>query len=357
MAIPNEVKNAVDLQYNTRQAEIERAIQALRQQMGQGVETQQRYGQGGDAKLQQIYSQLNGQLENVNSRTNEMYGQGSQFIRDAFGQAKSTAEGAYGDIMSQMQGAVGQLGGGQDALAKLQQYIGKSRVGLAGSEANSLANQKQLGNNMGAVSLRAVGDAAQEGAGKRTDLIKAVLANISGIQREGAGNEQELNAKLQDLVREKGEAIRVGTDNYMSLQAQMAAAGSGGGGRGGGGGSRGGSGGGGGSLKDQKDFLDIMLKEKELNRYVGQEGLDRWFREANNGKGASKLTKSAVSNALAKGARHTKNRYSYAMKELQGNPAYVNAGAEQRAAMRRGVDIYYGKYQPKGGAANPGTTQ
>lgn len=327
MAVPKEVQDAVDLQYQTQQAELQRALDNLKAQAAQQMAQQQQYGTLGDQRIQGAYNDLNSRLEDVNSRTNALYNQGSDFINNAYQKAGQQGSDALQNALASLQGGANKLGLGAavtDPVGKLQTYLAQFQANNSGNRANALANQKMLGSNMGAISLQGIGDAAREGATRRTDLVNSVRADIAKIQQGEQVDEKELVAKIQDLVNEKALATRVATTNYLAGQS------SGGGGGSGGGGSRGG-----GSSATKKPVA-----------YSGGLGLERWYKEGGSGgNGVSPGMRTVINKFIADSQRHTKNQYSYAMQSLQNSKVYKDADPRQQAAMRKGIDIYYKRYK------------
>lgn len=344
MAVPQEVQDEVNLEYQQRQDELNRALATLKQTTQTQTDQQQQYGQIGDQKLQGVYGDLASQLEALQGRTKDLYAGSKDYLSNLYGSAQQ----GENDQLQQILASLGSAGAGMNAdvsglLGKLKARGMQQSQGLDRAKVDSLSNIETLGTGQQAVGLQAIGDALKSGASNRNALAQQVLANLAAIQQNDRSGTNEITGQLADLSNSKSTALRVAFNNWQ--QNQLAAS------RGGGGGS------GGNPLNDIYKMLQIeQLKGKLSDLGTGSEGLQKYFQVANSGAGVSSKLKTQINNIISQAAQYKATRqfkdrdaYSLANTILMQKPGkgqhsiYGSLDKRQKAAIVKALQIYYGK--------------
>lgn len=350
MAVPQEVQDEVNLEYQTRQDELNRALATLKQSSQTQQDTQNAYGQIGDQNLKSIYDELAKNMQGIQGQTHDLYSGSKDYLTKLFGDAQGGEQNQLASVLTSLSGSANKLGlqggGLQEVLGKLQNTGLQGQQGLDSAKTSSLANLNQLGTGQEGVALQGVGDAYKSGANNRTELVKQVLANIAGIQGNERTGTSDLLSQLTDLSNSKATATRVAMNNYLQAQAATASGGSAG--------------------KGVNYDLDTVLKELAIQSKTdalkafgkGSAGLSKYLAQANNGKGASNMLKDLINGVITKTSTETAASKGKGLqsatgfdaaitllkqKPAKGHSIYGKLDPRQRAALIKALQIYYGK--------------
>jgi hypothetical protein len=233
----------LDLDKGFAQIEAERLAQV------QGAE---RFGQDMDARLQAIYGQLTGALQQGARTTGTIYDNASQQVRSAYEGAGATSAAGAQQVQSRLAERAGRLGLDQRALAEVSGRLGEQAMGHQfrnqTSMADRMATQAQLGAGMSAVSQFAINAAQQAAAQGRQDLARRIATEIQRANtlaaaartdftavkanqaaRAAAAAETEARRAMAELVREQRAAARAAASEARANMRAARAGGRGGG--------------------------------------------------------------------------------------------------------------------------------
>lgn len=195
--------------YDPQEDALKQYYDRLNMMLGRDITTQENYGREGDQRLNDIYNQLNGQLQSGLANTGALYANAQQQVSQGYDQARQATDAATGDVRDRLVETMQRLGLEQaapDPLNSLESGLELARVQNANSKASAVGNLQALGGNMQAIAQQAVSDAAREGAAKRGDLVTSIQNAISDAQANYGMQQsdvlQQLNTLLQQRPRE-----------------------------------------------------------------------------------------------------------------------------------------------------------
>lgn len=217
----------INLQYNPQFAALERErklgqfdydklVKELEQAQQMGIQTQQKYGQLGDVKLQQIFNALQGELQGGLQQTRGIYEQGGQKLSDIYSNAQQSIGQAGGEVQGGLQKAANALGltaALPDPMARLSAELAGIKGRTAEAGAASQANLATLGTQMEGIGEQGIVQSRQELAGRRADLVSDINKTMGNIQVEFAKGRSELSSNLQRQMMDIA-------DRYSTLTAQ-----------------------------------------------------------------------------------------------------------------------------------------
>lgn len=179
----------LDLDKGFAQIEAERLAQT------QGA---QRFGTDMDSRLQGIYGQLTGALEQGRQTTGTIYNNSSNQIANAYQGAGATAAGASQQVQGRLSEMAQRLGLDPRALAEVSGRLGEQAMGHQlrnqTSMADRMASNAQLGAGMTAVSQFAINAAEQAKAQGRQDLARKVTSEIQRANTLAAASKTDFTA-------------------------------------------------------------------------------------------------------------------------------------------------------------------
>lgn len=213
-------RDMTQLEYGRQQGGLQRDLDALQMLLNRDVDAQERFGREADSRLEDVYGQLQGQLEG-----------NKQNIQGLYQQGRSEVDRNYSQAQEFLQRANQKLSGGiQDSAQKL----GVANSGVGASESNDLAEQLaylqahnesararelsyqgNLGANYGASAQQAIADAGRQGAFQRSGLQRDVQSSIADLQGTAQLERYDILSQLSDLAREQGISERLLTQEMM----------------------------------------------------------------------------------------------------------------------------------------------
>lgn len=174
----------------TQDGELQSALQMIEGIRSSQVGGIQALGSQQDANIANIYSTLQGGLEQGAQNTQAIYDRGIGNVQSAYGMGGAQAGAANYTAMSQIAGNAGRMGMDQGALAEVQSKLAQ-QAGMYGernaqSSKERSATMAQQGAGFGAIAQLAVEAAKQASAQGRTDLSRKILQEIQGANTSAA---------------------------------------------------------------------------------------------------------------------------------------------------------------------------
>lgn len=220
--IIQQVQDMLNLQYGGQQAETQRGLDTIQQQLQSGIGAQQQLGTTGDQKLKEIYDALQGNLQQGVAQQGALYAGAGQQIGQGYDTAQKAAEDATEAVKRQIQASSNQLGLNAalpDPLSRLAAELETLKARNASSKAGAVGNLQALGANVQGIKQMGVESAGKEGASRRANLTRDVQKAIAQLQLGSSQESNKLLGHLVDIAGQRGSAERSGISKAMSDRA------------------------------------------------------------------------------------------------------------------------------------------
>lgn len=211
--------------YNGKIASVGRAQQQVSSNLAQGVTTQNAYGNIGDAKLKDIYSNLTGIAQGTADKTSALYADAKTQVAATYDTSAQTQAAVATQTQGDVANVASQFGLGaavKEATKHMTDFQSGSQSQLATERASGVSNIITLGANMGAAALKDVNIMAQLGADSRRDLINSVQGTIASLQKQAADQQAELQGQMLDLENSRAEDMQSATYQFQADDAEKA---------------------------------------------------------------------------------------------------------------------------------------
>lgn len=211
---PEDVTAAGDLtnaEFFGREQEQKQVIDQIQDYLGRDVDVEQKYGERQQGYLEDIYSQLAGQLGQGVERQEALYGGAASQVGQGYSDAQGEAQKAAQALQASLGNSAERLGQGAtltDPIARLNAEMQALNARLAGSKAGAVGNLQTLGATMVGEGIKGIGTSQREKTQAQTDVGNIVAKNIGSLQ---LGAQEETKKGLQgliDIATEKGLKIK-----------------------------------------------------------------------------------------------------------------------------------------------------
>lgn len=223
MATPNmnpttadkrRAQDMVALEYGGQKGQHQRNLDAIQMLLNRDVNAQQGYAREADSRLEQVYGQLQGQLQGNKQDIQGQYQQGASNVNDAYDQARQFLARSNQQNTGQVQSSAEKLGlansgVGDSEAGQLNDQMQLLQAHNESARARELSYQGNLGANYGASATQAISDAARQGAFQRSGLQRDVQGSIADLQGTAGLQRYDILSQLSDLAQQEGIAERV----------------------------------------------------------------------------------------------------------------------------------------------------
>lgn len=182
-----------------------------------------------NAAIQQVYGNLQGNLQQAVGATGNTFDQAGQEMGAAYGQGMGDLQSIANSLEARIGRSADALGlelARPQALLGLQGTLAANLASMANNRTTDLGALAQQGAAYKGIAQRAVGDAGMQGAQQETSLATKLRNAVLGYNadEEKARSDVEIQklANQSDLAKIQGDLQRQGLENQMALREQQA---------------------------------------------------------------------------------------------------------------------------------------
>ncbi len=210
-SIEERARELLGIELDPKRDAIKRALEAARLGFSMEENTQKKFGEGMDAKLQEIYNALRGDLEQGQKAREGHYNAGMAESGNIMNRALGSVQGAGAQNTGQLMQEAGNLGleaGLRDPISRSQAQSADLERLLRTSGANtqsalSAEKTNQLNYGQGGIDL-----SRKELASERSGTASKVLAALQDLGLERATTERDTAGQLADIESTRGAKLR-----------------------------------------------------------------------------------------------------------------------------------------------------
>lgn len=201
----------VNAEFFGREQEQRQVIDQIQDYLGRDVDVEQKYGERQSGYLEDIYSQLAGQLGQGVERQEALYKGAGEQVGQGYSDAQGEAQKAAQSLQASLGNSAERLGQGAaltDPIARLNAEMQALNARLAGSKAGAVGNLQTLGATMVGEGIKGIGTSQKEKVQAQSDVGNIVAKNIGSLQ---LGAQEQTKKGLQGLIdtaTEKGLKVK-----------------------------------------------------------------------------------------------------------------------------------------------------